>query len=162
MKQERELISMVEQHNNPKYCLFCEYVDELECIRGKRLSSLRDRPLWFQELCDNGDWIDIYDEGKVCGFLIVYQTREWAEHDFFICQAYVAPKSRRKGLMSETVMQYTAEHPGIYGLIILERNTYAQKFWKGLFEEKLNMELIGVHKSPDHELEEDERLYIYK
>lgn len=83
------------------------------------------------------EWIDLSSDGEIIGFLIT----GWGEDchpdcDYFIAQAYVNEKHRKKGIMSEAVKKYIESHPGKYCLLILKGNVHAQDYWDELFKEE--------------------------
>ncbi|MBR6402043.1 MAG: GNAT family N-acetyltransferase [Eubacterium sp.] len=77
------------------------------------------------------DWIDIYYNEKIVGFLIVstnkYEKR--STEDRAICQLYVVPQYRRHGLAKDAVITYLKSHPGIYSYDISDGNNVASNFW---------------------------------
>lgn len=78
----------------------------------------------------------IFSDGKLVGFLIV-STLPYChpECDYFICQSYLKPEYRGKGLMTGAVVEWVKAHPGKYCLDIIFGNKHAKSFWYRRFWE---------------------------
>lgn len=118
--------------------LYLAYLAELDTFRmTPRPESHEVQQQWFYDYSDNKDcqWHDIYVNDCLVGFLITSSILPncHPDADYSICEAYVMPEYRQKGLMSNLVQRFTSEHPGIYCLLVLEGNQYAQHFWNHLF-----------------------------
>ena len=125
--------------NIVRYQMLCDYLDELQRIKGlEALSEGRKRKLYGDYQTDkNTQWVDIFlPESKEIpvGFLILgYPPNCHPDADFYIEEAYIKPEYRRKGLMSGVVFNYIKTNPGTYCLFILNRNTVAYSFWFSVF-----------------------------
>lgn len=108
-------------------------------------------------------WIDITCEDNLAGFLII---SHWGgdchpDCDHYISQAYVLPQYRHRGLMSTAVTSYVNDHPGTYGLDVLEKNMQADKFWKELLS-RLEIEMITLSPARSKEIESKYKVYGFK
>ncbi len=111
--------------------------------------SLKDKEtdamLYMNE--EGTEWIDIKDGEEYVGFLIVSYNKENCHPDanFEICELYVNPEYRRKGLAAKTVKEYVYKHPGIYSLDILVGNNTASRFWYKIFKD-LHAEYVNLQE----------------
>lgn len=86
----------------------------------------------------------LFDEGMLAGFLIIGTAPNChPDCEYFIAQAYVAPESRRKGIMTKAVSEFVKDHRGKYCMDILYKNYSARIFWLTRFRE-LGYELIQL------------------
>lgn len=129
-----------------KHKLYRDYCVELNSYRAvpdTDTDVLINNQLAIDTWCDtyindeNCTWRNIFDEasGNLVGFLIVGKggSEKHPDADFGIAQAYIAPEFRNQGLMTKTIKEYLGKHKGLYSLLVLEKNTYALKFWKRTF-----------------------------
>lgn len=131
--------------------LFREYVREMSGIDSS--FDLNDGAIkeWCMSYIDNAntEWVDIYSyDGQIVGFLIVSWDSSdcHPECDYYICQAYISPLYRNRGLMSRAVNKYINTHKGLYGLDILRNNHNANQFWLNLFAPYRRVDLEEVRE----------------
>lgn len=115
--------------------MFLDYKRELCAMDG--FDDLAD-PLWTY-LADfdlftsdeDAEWIPVKYDGKEVGFLIALSGKLVRDNtlDYYLWDTYVKPPYRRLGLMRQTVENYVRNHPGIYGLVMMDVNEVAYKFW---------------------------------
>ena len=69
------------------------------------------------------------------GFVIVGSHAPYSHpfSDYSICEAYVLPEYRKRGLMTSVVCSLVEECPGKYSLLVLDHNEYAKNFWSKVF-----------------------------
>lgn len=125
-----------------KHQLYRDYCRELDTFRTipKNYSEEDIRSFTDDYINDqNTPWINIFDEEHLAGFLIMAKRGAKDElhpdADYAVCQAYVAPAHRGKGLMKKALSEYVQSHPGIYCAIVLKGNKTAQRYWERRFEE---------------------------
>ena len=136
--------------------LYKNYVKELSAYDDV-LSEFDDD--WLPDI-GGVIWIDIYDESDIVGFLIIGKNENdcHPDCDYYICQSYVAPGHREKGLMSQTVSAFLSEHHGVYGYDVLKRNVYADTFWKNLFK-RLGTIPVNLARIRDKKIED--KIFLY-
>lgn len=81
------------------------------------------------------EWVDIYQDGVLCGFLVIGYDLPNHGEGVYICEAYVKPGYRRNGLMSEAVRSKLRSKRGKIYLSIFDKNVYAQEFWGALLRD---------------------------
>lgn len=115
--------------------MFLAYKRELCAMDG--FDDLAD-PLWtylsdFEKFSSHKDaeWIPIMYDGKEVGFLIALSGELILGDpvDYYLWDAYVEPPYRRLGLMRQAVDNYVHNHPGVYGLVMMDVNDGSHKFW---------------------------------
>ena len=83
------------------------------------------------------EWVDIYDGVERVGFILITTYEHCpAAYDYHIMETFILPKSRKKGLVKNTLLGFIKNHPGSYGLFILNRNVTAIGFWKRFLRNK--------------------------
>lgn len=149
-------LTAIEKH---RLALYKRYGDELNEICPEPADLAEEQKqnvileyIWNVRGCDQ--WIPILADGEEVGMLIMSTPPNChPETDFYISQAYVLPEYRRRGLMSAALEEYMASHVGKYGLIILQGNEEAEKFWFRFFEkhgfEAFSVQKIIALKDPD-------------
>ena len=143
----------------PRKEMFLEYKRELCAMDG--FDDLAD-PIWTY-LADfdlfnshkDAEWIPIKYDGKEVGFLIALGGELVRDEtlDYYLWDAYVKPSCRRLGLMRQTVENYVRNHPGTYGLVMMDVNEGSHKFWAstmGKPDEVREWNWLGCH------------LYVYR
>lgn len=130
---------MVDVENGRK-ALYTAYLEELDTYRiSPRPEPLDEQQQWFYDYLNNNDchWHDIIWDDQLVGFMITSGVLPncHPDADYSICEAYIVPEYRRKGLMSATVQRFVCEHPGIYCLLVIQGNRNAQHFWTNLFHQ---------------------------
>ena len=117
--------------------LYWKYLQELEKIDGVKWEESDDeKRTWCNDYltCEHYEWIDVRYLDQIIGFLIIGTEPDChPDCDYFICQSYILPEFRMRGLMTKTVTQYVNAHIGKYCMIILKNNHSAKKYWKNLF-----------------------------
>lgn len=101
---------------------------------------------------DKVKWINIFDNGKLAGFLIIgkEEGEKHPDSDYSIAQAYVDPAHRRRGLMTREASRYLYDHPGKVSVLILEHNLRAMRFWPWLFAEN-GFKSMPITQAPGNE-----------
>ncbi|GEM_PF-6369668 len=127
---------------NDKHRLFQDYVKELNTFAAPEDAvSESDCAAKCESYISSADctWKNIFapDTGELVGFLIYGKTGavKHPDADRSIEEAYVAPKYRRQGLMSDVVRDYETRHKCRYNLIVQKGNDYAKGYWERLFEQ---------------------------
>lgn len=114
--------------------LYESYRSELEGYRADSIDETVEETLSLYDTPYNAN-ILIRDGNQLAGFLIIGESPNChPDCDYFICQAYIKPEHRRKGLMTETLRKFIKEHPGTYCLDVLYGNVYARSFWFKFFK----------------------------
>ena len=124
-----------------KQKLYMDYIKVLNTYRrgGEPVMSQDDA----KDICDfyvntdDAKRINIFaDDGELAGFLIIgkHNKEVHKDADYAVAQAYIDPKYRHQGLMTEAVEDYVGNHPGVWSLLVMQRNNYAKEFWPNLFE----------------------------
>ncbi len=93
----------------------------------------------YNNVCNFSDleWIDIYNGFEKVGFILITTGSHCpAAYDYHIMETFILPKSRKKGLVKNTLLGFIKNHPGSYGLFILNRNVTAIGFWKRFLRNK--------------------------
>lgn len=113
--------------------LYVDYLRELNKIEGITPLSQTAAEECMDKILYQGDttWYDIrLENGEIVGFLIIGQnTNCHPDADFFIDQAYILPKFRKRGLMTKAISEFIEENRGRFCLFIIDNNTYARSFW---------------------------------
>ena len=82
-------------------------------------------------------WIDIRCEKKIVGFLILFSASfagvMYSPHFIHICEAFVAPEYRNRGLMSKAVEQALNGFEMDVTLEVFKKNP-ARDFWVSMLE----------------------------
>lgn len=129
--------------------LYGAYLLELEQCRDEPRENIPESQIdeWFQEYLDDlwCLWQDIRCGDSLAGFLIIGRggANCHPDADTAICEAYISPEYRHKGLMRNAVASYVQSHSGTYCLIVLPENRYAKAFWPKLFAD-LGYEQISL------------------
>ena len=140
-----------------------KYLKELEEIKGdKWQESEEEQKTWCDDYIKKSYyiWTDIRFMDQIVGFLITGVKPDCHPScDYFICQSYVLPEYRNKGLMTDAVNKFVKLHLGRYCMIILKNNNYAKKFWDNRFEDLgySRMKLLDIGC-----LRKDEEQYGYE
>ena len=119
--------------------LFAQYCGELNTFRG---SDVEQQGMF--EMYNNCEeyfrasgctWHDIWMDDQIVGFIIVGVQVPYChpEADYSICEAYILPEYRKRGLMTAVVRSLVEDDPGRYSLLVLDGNKYAQAFWPKVF-----------------------------
>lgn len=122
-----------------RHDLYAEYCGELNGFRGAD-----DNLMTMFQMYENCEeyfravgcmWHDIWMDDQIVGFIIIGNGLPYAhpESDYSICEAYVSPEYRHRGLMTSVVRSVVEESPGIYSLLVLDGNNYAKLFWQKVF-----------------------------
>lgn len=125
----------------PRIEMFSDYLDGLQKLMGLPLYTAPKKLELFQNYYagQGSKWIDIYDpkSGKdPVGFLVIgYPPNCHPNVDFYIEEAYIRPKYRRRRLMSAAVTEFVQSNPGVYCLFIVRGNEAVYTFWKNVFGE---------------------------
>ena len=92
----------------------------------------------FYEYCrdDRTKWINLFWEQKLVGFVVFLKF----ENEIHVAEVYVKPEYRKRGLVTDTILDYISRHDTLYSAVILEKNEYAKQFWTKLFTK------AGYHK----------------
>ena len=121
---------------------------------------------WAFKYMSHHEWIDIFadDDPYPVGFVVIANKR-CIEHchpyyDWFICQAYIKPEYRQKGLMTDAIMEFINERKGLYGFDVFKKNEYANKFWKYLFK-KINGIPVDIPRVRSEKDEVKVNMYAY-
>ena len=126
--------------NKKRYQLYKDYVKELsEISKFVPSSSETHTEICFKHIFRNTTtiWIDIKEEitDILIGFLILNKYPDCHPlTSFFITEAYVVPKYRRKGVMSRVIEEHANKHKEAYSLYILDDNETAKRFWYDTFK----------------------------
>lgn len=129
-----------------KFDLYRHYIKELADF-DPALSKYSDWEIKSWIICymtdDNSCWLEIKNHsGEDIGFAIICNHDNiydcHPDADYTIAQAYIKPEYRRRGLMTDCIIAYIHDHPGIYAYDVIKGNTGADRFWKNLFEKKLD------------------------
>lgn len=110
------------------------------------------------------DWINITDEEKTVGFLIVSQDIDERHPDatYEICQLYVDQEHRRKGLASKAVAEYLSNKNGsLVSLDIINGNYTASMFWHKAMKEA-GATYTELKEDRDYEWVDNLTLYGYR
>ena len=127
----------------------------IEILRYNTLDShctYAEAKKYVREWMANGQyakWTDIFDEnGNLCGFLITMNGVVYThEKELHICEEYIIPGSRHKGLMKKAVGEEIAKtNPESIGLEIYDLNTYAKVFWKKILRD------FGFKETDNHRI----------
>ncbi len=125
--------------------LYLKYIRELgtytENFREEKIS---DEKIFFNarnllpggETADHVRWIDIEENGKIVGFLIMAKSPLCHPAvDYYIYQTYVLPEYRKRGLMSQAIRSFMKQYPrSSYCILISKNNKWAMHFWRAFFE----------------------------
>ena len=138
-----------------RYQMFSDYLAELQKMLGwKDVDDEKTRILFSR--CteyEHAKWVDIRVDGDVIGFFII-GTHEncHPSADYYIQEAYIKPEYRRRGYMSRSLGIYISHYPGVYCLLILNKNEVAHKFWPAMFEKigYVPYELEDVDATDEH------------
>lgn len=114
--------------------LYKEYIKELGRY-NEDIASMTDMDIMetvrsYKRQKDT-EWIDIYYNEKIVGFLIISSNEDEChpDADKDICQLYVMPQYRRHRLAYNAVFNYLSSHPGLYSYDIINGNITASNFW---------------------------------
>lgn len=122
-----------------RHDLYAQYCGELNTFRGED-----ETPVGMFEMYENCEeyfkatdctWHDILMDDQIIGFVIVGSHAPYSHpfSDYSICEAYVLPEYRKRGLMTSVVRSLVEECPGKYSLLVLDHNEYAKNFWSKVF-----------------------------
>ena len=132
-----------------KQQLYIDYIKELNTFRkeGEPIMPESHAIAVFDFYVNTKDakWINIFaDYGELAGFLIIgkHNKEVHKDADYAVAQAYIDPKYRHQGLMTDAVKDYVGRHPGVWSLLVMQRNDYAKEYWPNLFEK------IGARSIP--------------
>ena len=117
------------------YDLYQAYLDELEQYADEPFDMTADD---FEKMYKPRHYNKklIFDDGKLVGFLIIGQKPDChPDCDFFICQAYISPEYRNKGLMTNALNEFVNGNKGRYCLDVMFRNHLARAYWFKRFKE---------------------------
>ena len=137
--------------------LYAEYCGELNSFRGEN-----ETPVGMFEMYENCEeyfkapdctWHDVFMDGQIIGFIIVGHHAPYAHpsSDYSICEAYIRPEYRKRGLMTSVVRSVVEDCPGRYSLLVLDNNQYAKAFWNKVFSSMryvpydLDMDCVDSH-----------------
>jgi predicted acetyltransferase len=152
--------------NKERHRLYDAYIKELGRYDTELLHETpAARWKWCEDYITDPDayWLDIADDtDSLCGFLIISSSAADCHPvcDYYICQAYVCPDMRGKGLMTKTALSFITAHRGTYGYDVLKGNRKADRFWKSLFA-KLNALPIGLALIRNEDIEKKLKIHGY-
>ena len=124
----------------PRYRLYQAYDNFLSDLLEE---DYRPVGALVKEIEENREWKDIYCDGKVVGFLII--AEDFNGCDYFIQDAYIEPRYRNRGLMTDAIQKQLKEKPGSYFLFVINKNKYARNFWNNRFTEMGYKEFIPAY-----------------
>ena len=137
-----------------------QYDPDLLNVSTERLDD------WALKHMSHHEWIDIFADGDPypAGFIVI-ANKGCSEHchpycNWFICQAYIKPEHRQKGLMTGTVTEFISERNGLYGLDVFKKNEHADRFWKHLFE-RVNGLPVDIPRVRSEKDEAKVNMYAY-
>lgn len=138
--------------------LYENYMDELEEKYGV-FSDMSAKDILTHYYDDCHVIYPVCDDGELVGFLIIGTAPDCHPAcDYYICQTYVLPEHRRKGLMGRLVSEFLKAHPGKYCLDVIDGNS-ALCFWNKVFTEN-GFEETHFEDVP-HGLSEREKTYYW-
>jgi predicted acetyltransferase len=119
--------------------LFAQYCGELNTFREPDVEQQGMFEMY--ENCEeyfraeDCTWHDIWMDDQIIGFIVIGKHAPYChpDTDYAICEAYILPEYRRRGLMTSVVRSLVEDDPGRYSLLVLVGNKYAQKFWPKVF-----------------------------
>lgn len=112
------------------------YMDEFHLISGDPICEEAKKDIYRKTILRNDtEWIDIFDNNNLIGFLIIGRGLNChPDADFFIQEAYIVPAYRNQGHMTSAITRYIQNHGGKICLLILNENHIAKIFWKNTFD----------------------------
>ena len=120
-----------------RYQMFSDYLDELQKMLGWATVDDEKKHILFERSTKyaHAKWVDIRKGDKILGFFIIGTNENChPSADYYIQEAYIKPEYRRQGHMSRALDIYIKRYPGIYCLLILNKNEVAHKFWHTMFD----------------------------
>ena len=121
--------------------MYAQYSDELAqyddgpAVDPKWSDKVADKYMSNEDPCL--EWIDIRADGHIVGFLIVYlhigEGRYLFRQQIRICEAYILPSYRKKGLMREAVQELLKGGHDV-SFEVYKRNP-AIEFWRKILAE---------------------------
>jgi len=124
MKEKNKLIEMYRAYLDE----LDHYADEPSTMTAEEFLKMYKPRYYEKKLIFNG--------GSLAGFLIIGQKPDChPDCDYFICQAYIAPEFRGKGLMFNALREFIDRHKGRYCLDVLYHNHRARDYWFRSFRE---------------------------
>ena len=121
-----------------RLALYREYCQELKQYDKDPSPWDMKQAADYAESCIRGrgyEWLDIYQDNILCGFLILGYDLPVHGNGLYICEAYVKPDFRERGLMSDLVRNKLRSRKGKIYLTIYDKNLYAQEFWGTLLRD---------------------------
>lgn len=116
--------------------LYNDYLRELENYAPEPFTETADEIIQKYKRNRCNDIRIIFHEGSPAGFLIIGKHPNChPDCNYFICQSYIAPEYRKKGLMTKALADFEKDHKGRYCLDVLFKNFYARMFWFKRFKE---------------------------
>ena len=122
-----------------RHLLYTQYCTELNGFRthGEQPMNMFEMYNHCEEYFKASEctWHDIHMDDQIIGFIVMANRVPYVhpECDYAICEAYIIPEYRRRGLMTQVVRSLVEEYPGQYCLLVLDGNEYAKKFWNKVF-----------------------------
>ena len=151
---------------NDKQRLFHDYVKELDTFR--KMPDMRS-DAQISECCDaymsskNCTWKNIFDPDtkELVGFVIFGKSGEEKHPDALrsVEEAYLAPASRKKGLVYECLRDYESRHHGVYSLLVIKGNLPAKEYWAKTFKK---LGYTPVELEPLQFTDDETELFGYK
>ncbi len=139
--------------NKDRILLYEQYCVELELYDEEEIDYTSDTAqkvaeVYLKQPCF--EWIDIFYCGILVGFLIIGRNLDIHGNGFYICEAFVLPRYRRKGLMTAAVKKALDGYHGMVYYEVFRRNLIALAFWRSIFTEN-RAEFIAERETENNE-----------
>lgn len=127
---------MDEQLKNSLFHMYQNYKRELWEYTGENCEEyLRS---WFEDMFIQPSFsvhpVRNAHTKSVIGFYIIQklddEQRYESDCEWYISEAYIMPSYRKQGFMTGCMYDFVMHHEGNIGLVVIDNNTKALKFWK--------------------------------
>ena len=119
------------------YVDYCMELDRYDMDPEPRnYSKAIEYAMGYMDASDQGRgyrWLDIFHDDKPAGFLILGYDLPVHGIGLYICEAYILPELRNRGLMTQAVTKRLLKGNKLY-LTIYDKNTDARQFWANLLK----------------------------